>query len=436
MTAETSTDPQTGGEAEVTPSGGVRIGFLITFFLANLGLWIATLTPVIVTLPLKVAAIDPNPQTRAITLSLVLIVGSVIGIIANPLAGRVSDRTTWRIGMRRPWLLIGGVLSLVGTVIVGVGESAAPVVIGWAISQIGVNTMMSVLIALLPDHVPPHRRGAVSGLLGVGQALGSLIGTGLAFGLSRQSLTLALVVPAVIALVFMVLACIVLRDRRLTKEARPPFDGRALLRSFWVSPRRHPDFAWAWASRFAIFMAISMVLNYQLFFLVAQLGLTEEQATATIPAAIGVQTITVVIVSLIFGPLSDRLRRRKVFVLVAGIVAAIGLAVAAVSTTVPMFLVAMLLVGLGQGVYFAVDLALVADVLPNKAQDAAKNIGVFNLANLIPQTIAPAIAPLFLIIPILSLTGDAGQNYTMLFLGGAVFALFAGLSIWKVRGVR
>jgi MFS family permease len=309
-------------------------------------------------------------------------------------------------------------------------------IVGWTLAMAGTNTMMSVLIALLPDHVPHDRRGLVSGLLGVGQALAAMIGAGLAFGLSQQSITLALIVPAVIAAVFMTLACIVLKDRRLEKADRPAFDAKAFLGSFWVNPRKHPDFAWAWWSRFAIFMAISMVLNYQLYFLVSQIGLSQLEAVAVIPAATAAQTITVVIVSVIFGPLSDKLRRRKMFVLVSALIAAVGLGIAAFSTSVPMFLVAMVLVGLGQGVYFAVDLALVTDILPDKEQDAAKNIGVFNLANVIPQTVAPAVAPLFLVIPFLSITGKPGQNYTMLFLGGAIFAVVAGLSIWKVRGVR
>ncbi len=433
--APSSPDPAVSPRSTRAPER-LGIGFLITFFLANLGLWIATLTPIVVTLPLKIASIDPDPATQAVTLSMVLLSGAVIGILANPLAGRLSDRTTSRFGMRRPWLLLGATLALLGMIVVGVAESAGIVVVGWILSQVGMNTMLAVFIALVPDHVPAEKRGMVSGLLGVGQAAGAMLGTGLAFGLVQQSLAVALIVPAAIAFVFMSLACIVLKDRRLERADRPDFNAREFLSSFWVSPRRHPDFGWAWWSRFAIFMAISLVLNYQLYFLVSQIGLTELEATATIPLAIGVQTLFIVIVSLVFGPLSDRLRRRKVFVLVAALVAASGLAVAAFATTVPMFLVSMALVGIGQGVYFAVDLALVTDILPNKERDAAKNMGVFNLAQLIPQSVAPALAPVFLLIPLLSVTDKPGQNYTMLFLAGTVFAVFAGLSIWRVRGVK
>jgi MFS family permease len=440
MTTDQNQSPVTDARVSASPAPKVPTGFLVTFALASLGLWMATLTPVIVSLPLKVAAIDPDPETQGITLSLVLGIGAIFGILANPVFGRISDRTTWRIGMRRPWLIIGALVSVVGAVIIGVTGDLTGAIVGWSINQIGVNATMAVLLALLPDQVPSERRGMVSGVLGITQAAAAMVGAGLVAGLSQVSLTLAFVVPTVIALVFVTIAAITVHDRTLSKADREPFDLGAAVRMFWVNPRKHPDFGWAWISRFAIFMAISLVLNYQIFYLTAHLGLTPQEATALVPAAIGIQTVTVVIVSLIFGPLSDRLRRRKVFVLVAALVAGVGLAIVAFappsSGSIPLFLLAMVFIGLGQGTYFAVDLALVADILPNKEKDAAKDLGVLGMANLIPQTIAPAIAPVFLIIPVLSMTGLAGQNYTALFLVGVLFAIASGLTILRVRGVR
>ena len=61
------------------------------------------------------------------------------------------------------------------------------------------------------------------------------------------------------------------------------------------------------------------------------------------------------------------------------------------------FLVGMAISGLGFGVYVAVDLALVADVLPDK-DNAAKDLGVFNIAGALPFSIAPGIAPVILAI--------------------------------------
>lgn len=50
------------------------------------------------------------------------------------------------------------------------------------------------------------------------------------------------------------------------------------------------------------------------------------------------------------------------------------------------------LLGLSYGIYAAVDLALVVDVLPNP-DDSGKDLGVFNIAQALPQTAAPHSVP-------------------------------------------
>src|SRR6202035_5079627 len=61
------------------------------------------------------------------------------------------------------------------------------------------------------------------------------------------------------------------------------------------------------------------------------------------------------------------------------------------------YLIGMAISGLGFGMYLAVDLALVVDVLPAK-DNVAKDLGVFNMANALPFSVAPAIAPAILAI--------------------------------------
>jgi MFS family permease len=134
--------------------------------------------------------------------------------------------------------------------------------------------------------------------------------------------------------------------------------------------------------------------------------------------------------SLISGWLSDRLGRRKLFVITSALVYALGLGFIGTADRFDAFLVGIALCGLGQGVYLAVDLALVTDVLPNKELDAAKDLGIFNLASALPQSIAPAIAPIFLAI------GAGANNYVALFIAAAVFAFLGALAILPVKGVR
>ncbi|MDP9793033.1 MFS family permease [Catenuloplanes nepalensis] len=401
-------------------------GFLTLYTLANVGLWVALLTPVIVSLQLKINAIDPDGREGS--LSLVLGLGAVLGLLANPVFGRLSDRTTSRYGMRRPWLVGCAVAAVGALALTGAATTVAAVAIGWCLTNVALNGLLSTMMALLPDQVPASQRGTVSALIGVGQALAAGVGAGLASALSGTPV-LMFAVPGLITVVLTVALALRLRDRTLDPADRPPLGIGGLARSFWVSPRAQPDFAWAWVSRFMVFMAIASVLNYQVFYLDSRMGLGEEEATRTILAGVLVQTVAVVASSNLVGWLSDRLGRRRIFVCVSALIASGGLLTLAVAQDLSQYYLAMALIGLGQGTYFAVDLALVADVLPNRRQDAAKDLGVMNIANTLPQSLAPAIAP-----ALIALGG--GDNYAALFLAGTVFAVLAGVSVLRVRGAR
>ena len=130
--------------------------------------------------------------------------------------------------------------------------------------------------------------------------------------------------------------------------------------------------------------------------------------------------------SLIGGRLSDRTGRRKIFVLTASVVYGLALFVVAAAPTFNGFLVGMAIGGLGFGMYVAVDLALVADVLPNK--DNAKDLGVFNIANALPYSVAPAVAPAILAV--------GGGSYGLLYAVAGISAICAAGAILPVRRVR
>ena len=140
-----------------------------------------------------------------------------------------------------------------------------------------------------------------------------------------------------------------------------------------------------------------------------------------------IQSAVIVAASLIGGKLSDRMKRRKVFVLTASVVYGLALFVVAIASDFSGFLVGMAISGLGFGVYAAVDLALVVDVLPDK-RDAAKDLGVFNIAGALPFSIAPAIAPAILAIG----SGSYGVLYTV----AGLCAIFGAVAILPVKGVR
>jgi MFS family permease len=139
------------------------------------------------------------------------------------------------------------------------------------------------------------------------------------------------------------------------------------------------------------------------------------------------QSVVLVAASLIGGKLSDRTGRRKIFVLTASIVYGLAMFVVAIASDFNGFLVGMAISGLGFGVYVAVDLALVVDVLPDN-DNAAKDLGVFNIAAALPFSVAPGIAPAILAI--------GSGSYGVLYAVAGVWAIIGAVAILPVKGVR
>jgi hypothetical protein len=179
--------------------------------------------------------------------------------------------------------------------------------------------------------------------------------------------------------VFILLFAVTLKDRRLAKADKPTWSLREFASTFYVNPRKNPDSAWAFASRFTFVLAYAFLATYQAYYLLEKIGSSKAEVPQQIFLGTLVQSAVVVAASLIGGKLSDRTGRRKIFVLTASIVYGAAMFVIAVASNFNGFLVGMAIGGLGFGIYVAVDLALVVDVLPDK-NNAAKDLGVFNMA--------------------------------------------------------
>jgi MFS family permease len=392
--------------------------------LAQLGLFIALLTPVVVSLTLRVNQIVPTDGNRAGALGLVLGVGAFFALAANPVFGHLSDRTTSRFGMRRPWLVIGAVGGIAGLFVIASATSVPMLLVGWCITQTFFNATFAALIALMSDQIPLHQRGRVSGFLGVAQILGILIGTSIA-GFVGANAVLLMVGPAALLVVAIPLLVAVLPDRRLDPLDRPSFSARAIVQTFTFSPREHPDFGWAWASRFAGFYGAATVLSFQAIYLQSRLGVADADLPGTVLQVLLVQNGFVVVAALLAGWLSDKVGHRKRWVLGASLLQAIGLAIFAFAPDLGTILVGAAISGLALGVFVSVELALAVEVLPDPAT-AAKDLGVYNIANAAPQSAAPAIGPALI----------AAGGFSTLFLVAAGAAAAGGAFIMKIKGDR
>jgi MFS family permease len=399
-----------------------------TMALAQFGLFVALLAPVTVSLAIKTQTIVPGDQAAVVNGN-ILAVAALFALVGNPVFGRLSDLTLSRYGRRRPWMLGGAVVFIGAMLIIALAGTVPVLLAGWCLAQLAGNAVLAPLLATIADQVPHEQHASVSANVGVMQNLGILVAAYLASWFVDDMLLLFLV-PALISLVLVAVYCVVLPDRPQTQ--RPDTGGwMALLRTFWVDPRRHPDFAWAWLSRFLLFLAYFLFISFRLFYLQHQVGLTAQDGAGILALGVLVFTVALVVTAKVGGWVSDRTGRRKVFVVASIVLLAIALGLLAVTTTVAGFLVVEAIMGLGFGVYVAVDYALVIEVLPDR-ENAAKDLGVMNIANALPQSLAAALGGLLLVIG----TGGAADNYVALFVGAGVLGLLGALAIVPIRSVR
>ena len=407
------------------PQGTVGWGFISLYTLAYLSTCLLFLAPALVTLALKVNAlvgIDQAPRS----LAQVTGVGALVSMFGNPFFGRMSDRTSSSWGMRRPWMLIGLVGGSLGILVVALAPGIPVVLVGWCVAQLLFNALLAAMVAVLPDQVPVAQRGQVSGVLGVCLPIAAVSGTFLVQLFAGDQIAMFMV-PCAVAGVFILVFAFRLKDRRLSHGVLPPWSVPEFLRTFYVSPRRNPDFAWAFLSRLLFVLAYAFLVTFQAYYLLDHLRSAEPEVPHQIFIGTLVQAVALVIASILAGRLSDRTGRRKVFVLSASIVYGLALFVVAVASSFNGFLVGMAISGVGFGAYMAVDLALVADVLPDD-DSIAKDLGVLNIAGALPFALAPAIAPAILLL--------GGGSYAVLYAAAGVCAIVGAFAILPVRGVR
>lgn len=411
-------------------------GYTPRYALASFGLFLAILAPVLGGLSVKIQSLVGLADAPT-QLGLVSGVGALFALVSQPLAGRLSDRTTSRFGMRKPWIISGVVLTFVSLVGVGLAPNIPVLLIAWCGAQLFSNFAQAAETATIPDQVPEHRRGRVSGLIGAASPLAILVGAiGLNF-LPTDALRAS--VPAFIGLVFGLLFALMLKDCVLTKKPGP-FSFKEFFSSFVFNPRTHKNLGWAWLTKAMIMFGYASISSYLTLFLAADFGMTKpsEQLQFNLYANI-VSVVFMVVVSIVAGRMSDRLGRRRAFVTTGGIVLGFGVLILAIApalgigTGLVLILVAEGFIGIGGGLFFAVDTALCVDVLPNP-NDSAKDLGVLNIANTLPQTIAPFVAGTVVIPLGNALFGSAG--YSLWFGVGAAVAIVGGLLVLKIKGVK
>jgi MFS family permease len=377
-------------------------------------------------LPLQIERIDRAHKVAV--LGAVAGVSAVFALVFNPIGGALSDRTRSRFGRRAPWLVgaSAGVLAMLAFL----GQTGTVVLVGvaWCLTQAVANLYQAPLTAVVPDRVPPARRGAASSVAGVASVVGGVAGVGLASLFSGH-------LPGGYVLLGVVLVLTAWYFVRTTTDTptadlpRPPRDTRPLAVRLgeFVSALRHRDFALVFASRAAAILGYFLVVSYELYILTDFIKLPGAMKPAqgvTVLAAIS--AVGAILAAAIAGPVSDRLNRRKPFVFASSAIAGAACLLPVLSPTFTTIEIFAAFAGLAFGCYLSVDAALVTLVLP-RSEDAARDLGVLNIANAGPQVIAPLFAALII--------GHLG-GYRTLFIVGGCCGIAGAVAVMPVRSVR
>jgi MFS family permease len=430
MTNQSTDEERAVPLALAEPSVHVRWGWITGLSLASLGMWMASLTPVQILLPLQLQAADPRHKIAA--LGIVTGLGAVAACIATPLAGALSDRTTRAFGFgqlrgrRHRWTVGMAALGAASLIVLGGLKTVAGVALLWVLFSAFQNAEYASLSAAVPDHVPVRQRATVAGWVGMPQAVGLVIGTILVVDIFTK-LASGYTVLGLFMLVLAIPFVFMTPDHPLEAEHRSPFSWREMARSYWISPKQYPDFAWAWITRFLASLAIAMGTLYLLYFLEGPVHYRQhfhEPATDGLQTLIIIYTVCVVLTAVVGGVISDRMAKRKMIVTVSGILMGLAALLLTFVETWDATLVAAVLFGMGFGAYLAVDQALITQVLP-AARDRAKDLGIINIAIVGPGTIGPAIAA-----PITATLG-----YPALFGATTIVAVLGSILVWRIRSV-
>jgi MFS family permease len=386
---------------------------------------------------------------QVLFLSWLMIGASVISLFIPPLIGTLSDRTPGGFGRRRPYIVIGGLLVMISTPLLVNAGSLVIFVAGLALLLLGKNILAPAYQSLMPDRVPGEQRGEAAGYVGGMTILGNVVGLGLAAFLlgrvNQHSFSISMIranagiyyaVTAVLVLVGILVTVCGVRENRWLKhkqDARKApglFELALKLMHWWIAPWRHFNFTMVFLARASLMLGLSLFMAYiEYFFANVQHIANFIQVTGIVAIlALGGAVVS----GLVFGVLSDRVKRR------APVVSAATVCMALASLTFVIFpnnLLTLLwplgiVFGLGYGAYSSVGWALSIDVLPS-LEKAGKDLGVWNASTTLPAILAPLLGSV--IINAVAGTGHILLGYQLVFGAAALFFMLAAIGMLFVK---
>jgi len=368
-------------------------------------------------------------------LGLLTFAGLLLAMIVQPIAGAMSDRSGFKWGRRRPYILIGSLLGVLLLPGIGLFQSYIALFIIYCLLQMTSNVAQGTYQAFIPDLVPQDRKGLASGVKSLLEIIGGiaivrLIGYFMGkyvLGEGVIWLWLVLGVLAAVLLGAMLATIIMVKESPGRKNEEQLSVWKTLSRSFKVDVRKDRDFIVFLVSRLLIFMALATIQTFTLFYLRDVIGLVNPAtATADLLIAVGVGMLLAVYPA---GRLSDRIGRRPV-VISSGLVGAGGILVIFFSTSYGVVIAGGAIIGTATGAFMSSNWALATDLVPGGEE--ARYLGLTNMATAGGAALARLIGP---VIDYFNRYG-AGLGYQVMLGACFVYFMVGSLLLLKIRGRR
>ena len=335
--------------------------------------------------PQQVARIDPGSKTQAI--ALMSTVAMIVSTIANIIEGALSDRTRSKWGRRTPWIVLGSVGTAIVILFWGKCTTIWQVVLSDSVYMIFLNMIVAPLIAVIADRTSPKYRGTISSVYALGSAAGQYGGQAFASLFLPVPYT-GFVVMAGLTLLSGPIAGLILHEKSTKDMPVDKITMKNFSQNFAFPTKGAHDFYLALFGKLCIQTASFAISGYQLYILTDYIKLHGGTLQSYVTMISMILMTTAIILCIFAGPISDKIGRRKMPVILAGGLVAIGSLVPMFSTKPWIMLVYAAVVGVGMGMYNSVDQALNIEVLPD-AKTAAKDLGLLNMANNGGQVFGP-----------------------------------------------
>ncbi|MGI9824463.1 MFS transporter [Agromyces sp. Marseille-Q5079] len=415
--------------AVVEPQQPMSKGYIVWLMLASFGASMAMMVPLSYGIAVRITELAPGHEEF---LGFITGIAQAVYLVISPLVGIWSDRTRSRFGRRSPFIYLGTAIGLAGLVVIGLAPSLLFVGAGWVLGMVGWSIAGAALQTIQADKLPESQRGKVSALTGLMTQIAPVLGIGVAYAVSSNTF-LVFVVPGAIGAVLLALFPLI-KPEGSSKGLAPSTQVtvRSVVSSYGFNIRKYPDFAWNWLGRFIFFIGLYFNTTFGTFFYAQRLDMPVREVAGVVATVGMVGVLAATIGALVGGFLSDKLQRRRLFVMIAAVLFVVGAVLEATAWTLPQIIAGAVVMQLSIAVFATVDQAIVYAIIPER-NEAGRYMAVIQFAQKIPSAIAPMLAGV-----VITLGAIAGEkNYTLLYLAGGVFALVGGLIILlKVKSIR